>query len=130
MNLIEEIFNAIRNKTLNSLGAERDLMKLIQDKDISRAESLMQNRDKEVCEAIQEYNPDTHKVRRRRDKMRKNREPYKVEKLPRTRQRYINEVELFFLLANPILWKNKDGASDNAFEAFNDFCKPHVLIRQ
>ena len=121
MNLIEEIFNAIRNKTLNSLGAERDLMKLIQDKDISRAESLMQNRDKEVCEAMQEYNPDTHKVRRRRDKMRKNREPYKVEKLPRTRQRYINEVELFFLLANPILWKNKDGASDNAFEAFNDF---------
>lgn len=121
MNMIEAIFNAIRNKTLNSLGAERDLMKLIQDKDISRAESLMQNRDMEVCEAIREYNPETHSVKRRRDKLRKNKEPYKVEKLPRTRQRYINEVELFFLLANPILWKNKDSASDNAFEAFNDF---------
>ena len=35
MNLIEEIFNAIRNKTLNSLGAERNLMKLIQDNTVN-----------------------------------------------------------------------------------------------
>lgn len=123
MNIIEYIFNAIRNKTLNSLGVERDLMKLIEDKDISRAESMMQNRDTEVCEAIQEYNPETHEVNKRRDKKRKDREPYRVQKLPRTRQRYINEIELFFLLANPILWKNKDGMSDNAFKAFNDFLR-------
>lgn len=121
MNIIESIFNAIRNKTLNSMGVERDLIRLIQDKDISRVESLMQNRDLEVCEAIREYNPDTHEVNKRRDKPRKNREPYKVQKLPRTRQRYINEVELFFLLANPILWKNKDDTSDNAFTAYCDF---------
>lgn len=123
MSIIEYIFNAIRNKTLNSLGVERDLMKLIEDKDISRAESMMQNRDTEVCEAIQEYNPETHEVNKRRDKKRKDREPYRVQKLPRTRQRYINEIELFFLLANPILWKNKDGMSDNAFKAFNDFLR-------
>lgn len=121
MNMIEAIFNAIRNKTLNSMGVERDLMRLIQDKDISCVESLMQNRDLEVCEAIREYNPDTHEVNKRRDKLRKNREPYKVQKLPRTRQRYINEIELFFLLANPILWKNKDDTSDNAFTAYCDF---------
>lgn len=123
MNIIEAIFNTIRNKTLNSLGVERDLMKLIEDKDISRVESMMQNRDTEVCEAIQEYNPETHEVNKRRDKKRKDREPYRVQKLPRTRQRYINEIELFFLLANPILWKNKDGMSDNAFKAFNDFLR-------
>ena len=123
MSIIEYIFNAIRNKTLNSLGVERDLMKLIEDKDISRAESMMQNRDTEVCEAIQEYNPETHEVNKRRDKKRKDREPYRVQKLPRTRQRYINEIELFFLLANPILWRNKDGMSDNAFTAFNDFLR-------
>lgn len=123
MNIIEAIFNAIRNKTLNSLGVERDLMKLIEDKDISQVESMMQNRDLEVCESIREYNPETHEVNKRRDKKRKGREPYKVQKLPRTRQRYINEIELFFLLANPILWKNKDDTSDNAFAAYSDFLK-------
>lgn len=133
MNMIEAIFNAIRNKTLNSLGVERDLMRLIQDKDISQVESMMQNRDLEVCEAIREYDPETHEVNRRRDKRRKNREPYKVQKLPRTRQRYINEIELFFLLANPIQWKNKDASSDNAFSAFIGFLREtrfNVTMRQ
>ena len=35
MSFIEAIFNVIRNKTLNAVGVERDLMRLIQDKDIS-----------------------------------------------------------------------------------------------
>lgn len=42
MNFIEAIFNVIRNKTLNAVGVERDLMKLIQNKDISRVQSVMQ----------------------------------------------------------------------------------------
>lgn len=121
MNIIEGILNTLRNKTLNSLGVERDLMQLIQDGDIVRVQSMMQNRDEEVIEAIEEYYPEMHKVNRRRDKVRKNKEPYLVEKLPRSRQKYINEVEMFFLLANPVLWKNKDESSDNAFEAFNSF---------
>ena len=95
MNFVEAIFNLLRNKTLNSLGVERDLMKLIQDKDISQVQTLLQNRDMDVIEAMEEYNPETHRVNKRKDKQRKNKEPYKVEKLPRTRQRYINEVELF-----------------------------------
>ncbi len=47
---------------------------------------------------------------------------YRTEKLPRARQKYINEVELFFLLGNPIRWKkvNNEG-SDEAFEAYNQF---------
>lgn len=42
MNFIEAIFNVIRNKALNAVGVERDLMKLIQNKDISRVQSVMQ----------------------------------------------------------------------------------------
>lgn len=42
MNFVEAIFNLLRNKTLNSLGVERDLMKLIQDKDISQVQTLLQ----------------------------------------------------------------------------------------
>lgn len=133
MNFVEAIFNLLRNKTLNSLGVERDLMKLIQDKDISQVQTLLQNRDMDVIEAIEEYNPGTHKVNKRKDKQRKNKEPYRVEKLPRTRQRYINEVELFFLLGNPIKWKNDVNGTDEAFKAYNEFLQDtrfHTTMRQ
>lgn len=125
MNFIEAIFNTLRNKALNALGVERDLMQLIQDRDISRIQSMMQNHDSYVAEAIKEYNPVTHDVMNRPDKPRKNKEPYKVEKLPRSRQRYINEVELFFLLGNPIKWKSGSGIEnkDEAFEAYIQFLK-------
>ncbi len=126
MGFIDNLLNAIRNKYLNATGAERDLLTLIKDKDITQAQTLMQNRDTEVLQAIQEYNPELHRIMRKADKMRKGQEPYRTEKLPRARQKYINEVELFFLLGNPIRWKkvNNEG-SDEAFEAYNQFCKIH-----
>lgn len=125
MDFIGAIFNVLRNKVLNSMGVERDLMKLIQDKDISRVQTLMQNRDSCVNDAIKEYNPETHAVMNRPDKPRKGKEPYKVEKLPRCRQRYINGVELFFLLGNPIKWKPSSDVEgkDEAFEAYTQFLK-------
>ena len=120
MGFIDNLLNAIRNKYLNATGAERDLLTLIKDKDITQAQTLMQNRDTEVLQAIQEYNPELHRIMRKADKMRKGQEPYRTEKLPRARQKYINEVELFFLLGNPIRWKkvNNEG-SDEAFEAYH-----------
>lgn len=105
---------------LNSTGVSRDLYRLIQDKDISAALNLLQDRDDEVDAAIREYNPQTHEVMKRPNKYRKNDSPYFTEKLPRTRQRYINEVELFFLLGNPIIWK-KDEGDDEAFSLFTEF---------
>ena len=39
---------------------------------------------------------ESHEVNKRPNKHRKNQEPYITEKLPRGRQAYINEVELFF----------------------------------
>ena len=107
---------------LNAAGAERDLLQCIQDGDISSAISLMQDRDVDVDKALEEYNPQTHDVMKRPNKYRKNDNPYISEKLPRTRQRYINEVELFFLLGNPIVWKKEDG-DDEAFKLFTEFLK-------
>lgn len=107
---------------LNAAGADRDLLQYIQDGDIASAISLMQDKDAEVDLALDEYNPQTHDVMKRPNKYRKNDSPYISEKLPRTRQRYINEVELFFLLGNPILWKKEDG-DDEAFKLFTDFLK-------
>lgn len=121
-NYLQQIMTYFRNLALNSVGAERDLYQLIQDGDIDTVINMMQNRDDEVDNAIKEYNPQTHDVMSRPNKYRKNSDDYISEKLPRSRQRYINEVELFFLLGNPIRWKKENG-SDEAFALFVDFIK-------
>jgi len=121
-NYLQQIFSYFRNLALNSMGAERDLYQLIQDGDISTAVNMMQNRDNEVDIAIKEYNPQTHEVMKRPNKYRKKGDDYITEKLPRTRQRYINEVELFFLLGNPVKWKKEDG-SDDAYRLYTDFIR-------
>ena len=121
-NYLQQILTYFRNMALNAAGAERDLLQYIQDGDITNAINLMQNHDADVDKALEEYNPQTHDVMHRPNKFRKNDSPYITEKLPRTRQRYINEVELFFLLGNPILWKKEDG-DDDVFKLFTDFLK-------
>lgn len=117
---IQDILTYFRNLTLNAAGVERDLYSLLADKDVGTALNLMSERDDEVDAALKEYNPQTHPVMRRRNKYRKGQDPYISEKLPRSRQRYINEVELFFLLGKPILWK-KRGGTDKAFARFKEF---------
>lgn len=117
---LQQILTYFRNIALNATGVRRDFYQLIQDGDIDRAISLMQDRDKEVDNALQEYNPQTHDVMKRPNKRRRKMEDYKTEKLPRTRQRYINEVELFFLLGNPLIWKKADG-DDEAYMLFKEF---------
>ena len=123
---LNQIMTQFRNLVLNATGVRRDFYQLVLDKDISTAISLMQDRTTEVDEAIKEYNPETHKVMNRPNKIRKKMDPYITEKLPRTRQRYINEVELFFLLGSPIIWKNEDG-DDDAYKLFTDFIKDKYI---
>ena len=121
MNYLESLLQLFQNKILNSLGVERDLIQLIKDKDISRAIDLMQCRDEDVDTAIKEYDPALHEVNRRDNKPRAGQSPYITEKLSRSRQRYINEVELFFLLGQPITWEATSENTDDAFQAYNDF---------
>lgn len=117
-----DILTYFRNVTLNAVGAKRNIYELLEDHDVGTALSRMDEHDLEVDNAIKEYNPQTHDVIYREDKWIKGEKPYEVEKLPRTRQRYINEVELFFLLGNPIEWKKEDG-DDDAFKLFKDYLK-------
>ena len=119
-NYLQQVLSLFKNMVLNATGAERDLYKLLEDKDVDRAIGLMQDRDKDVDEALAEYNPQKHKIMERQNKPRKNERPYITEKLPRTRQRYINETELFFLFGNSINWTMKSGDSDT-FRVFQQF---------
>lgn len=119
-NYLQQIITLFKNKILNAGGVERTLYEYINDGDIGKAISLMQDRDTDVDEAITQYNPELHKVMKRPDKGRRSRNPYITVKIPRARQDYINEVELFFLLGNPIIWK-KDEGDDEAFKLFQEF---------
>jgi len=44
MGFIDNLLNAIRNKYLNATGAERDLLTLIKDKDITQAQTYAESR--------------------------------------------------------------------------------------
>ena len=123
MGLLNYIFNLFQNSVLNSLGVERSLLEVIQAGDIDRAKEMMQCRDYDVDKALREYDPEAHEVNRRPNKIRRDKKPYYTEKLPRGRQKYINEVELFFLLGQPIVWKATSDGTDNAFQAFSQFLK-------
>lgn len=124
MNIIDRLFTFFQNKTLNAIGIERNLLELIKAQDIDQAMSLMEDHDVETVQAIREYNPQTHIIMNRQNKVRRGQPDYRTEKLPRTRQRYINEVELFFLLGNPIKWKLSDESSDaDTFEAYTQFLR-------
>ena len=121
-NYLQQVLTLFKNVVLNSIGVERDIYKLLQDRDVMGAIRLMQNRDEDVDNALKEYNPQLHEVMKRPNKPRKNERPYITEKLPRTRQRYINEVALFFLFGNNVAWSMKEGESD-AFKLYQDFLK-------
>lgn len=133
MTIFKDIYSVIRNSTLNSLGVERTLQELLEDKDIGRVKEILQNRDEIVENAIREYLPSHHAIHRRMDKARSGRDIYRTEKLPRARQKYINEVELFFLFGNPLIWKLADGSPEVGFEEYKDMLKTlrfDSIIRQ
>lgn len=119
-NTVLQIKTYFRNLTLNAIGVERNIYERMDDGDVNSVISMMEEHDLDVDNALSEYNPQLHDVMHRADKWVKGEGKYRTEKLPRTRQKYINEVELFFLLGNPILWKKVDG-DDDAFEVFKKY---------
>lgn len=119
-NYLQQILTLFKNVVLNSVGSKRSFLELMEAGDVATAVAMMQEHDDEVDNALREYNPQTHKVMRRPDKPRKGEAPYRTEKLPRTRQRYINEVELFFLFGESIQWTKK-GGTDEAYDVFLQF---------
>lgn len=119
---VNNIQTFFRNVTLNALGIERDFYLLMEDKDVHHALAMCDDNSTDVENALAEYNPQLHKVMRTPNKYPSGRSPYITCKHPRTRQRYINEVELFFLLGSPIKWKKDDG-EDEAFDLFTKFLK-------
>ena len=122
-----------KNLVLGSDGAKKTIYEYMEGHNVSYVLSLMDDRENDIDQALKEYNPQLHEVMNRRDKYREDKsDPYITEKLPRTRERYINEVELFFLLGENIRWQKKDG-EDEAYQLFTDYLKDtffNAKIRQ
>lgn len=94
--------------------------------EVDDAINLFENRSAIVEQAIREYNTKTHTIMARLDKVRKDKSDYRTWKLPRNWQQYINEIELYFLLANGIKWEllNDDQEDNQALkDAFTAFSK-------
>lgn len=101
------------------------ISKILSD-NVDDAIALFEDHTVDVDQAIREYNTKSHSIMFRQDKVRKDKSDYRTWKLPRNWQQYINEIELFFLLANGIKWEllNDDQESnDKLKEAFNKFSK-------
>jgi len=123
MNLLSTFFNSASNTIQNAIGINRTVEELIRDRDISKVISLLQNRDEEVNEAILEYNPDTHKIMRKQDKIRIGRPPKVLAKLSAPYQQIINEIELTFMYGNPPTWQQDSDGADRAFQVYSDVLK-------
>ena len=120
LTFLRDIQTLFKNILLNSTGAQKTIYEYLDKKEVGKALSMLANRDSDIDKALKEYNPELHDVMHRPNKIREDADPYITEKLPRTRERYINEVELFFLFGMPIKWKKEDG-DDEAFKLFTDY---------
>ena len=119
-NFLTNLQQFFRNLILNAVGVERTFLEYVADGDIAHAIALMNSNATDVDNAISEYYPQRHKIMNRPNKRPKKKEPYITCKLPRARQRYINEIELFFLLGKDIVWQKVEG-DDEAYRLFTDF---------
>lgn len=130
--ILQQIQTFFKNLVLNSVGAKKTIYEYLDQKEVGKALSMMANRDDDIDKALSEYNPELHPVMNRPNKQREGDSDYVTEKLPRSRERYINEVELFFLLGQPIKWKKEDG-DDEGYKIYTQYLKDtffNAKIRQ
>ena len=119
------IFNTIANLFNATVGRNQEFEQLIVAKDIGRVISLMDNHHQEADEALKEYNPKTHVIMERKDKILKDLTGKRKGtlarwKLPVGYPVYINEMSLVFIFGQPVKWVQLSDDTDDGFKAFTD----------
>ena len=122
------IINQITNLFNAAVGRNQDFEQLIEARDINRVKSLMDSHREEAEEAMREYDPETHPIMSRKDKVLKdlkgNRKGTLTRwKLPVGYPMYINEISLVFLFGQPVKWKQKSESADEGFQAYTKLLK-------
>lgn len=119
------IFNSITNLFNAAVGRNQDFEQLIAAKDINRVINLMDCRREEAAEAMKEFDPKTHAIMERKDKVLKDLKGQRKGtltrwKLPVGYPVYINEISLVFIFGQPVKWKQRSEGTDEGFQAFTD----------
>lgn len=114
--------------TLNAKGVKLSVITLLNEGKVEEALHLFQDNSAKVLPAIKEYEASKHKITERPDKKVKNKEDYKTHKLPISYQKYINEIEKFFLLGQPLKWEMRNPVDEQkllkeTFSLFLDFLR-------
>ena len=120
-----QIFQQITNALNAAVGRNQEFEQLIASKDISRVKTLFQDREQKSLDALREYNPATHEINNREDKIVRNKLGQRTGvvkrwKLPLNYPQYINETSVVFIYGRPVKWSCKSENTDEAFEEFKD----------
>ena len=116
------VYEFFRNETNALIGNKQAFRELLAAGDISRARRYMENNTLRVEEALREYNPETHNIHKRENKIiyDKNGRRVRVEeqwKIAIPFQNKINELAVSFLFARPPKITQKSTGTDEIFEA-------------
>lgn len=118
----------IEHQELNAKGIKLTVVNLLNEGKVDEALELFQDNSYRVSQTIGEYRTQEHSIKFRPDKKVKNKEDYITHKLPLNTQSYINEVELFFLLGQPLKWEMRNSIDEQeglkeTYTLFIDFLK-------
>lgn len=114
MSLKEKIlgfFGSVVNEINAAIGYKQTFEELLDNKDVSRAIGMLENRSEKAVENLKEYNTKTHKVMSRPAKAiydkngiyLRNKE---VNRIAIPYPKFINEIALVFIYGRPPLWSN------------------------
>ena len=122
------IINSFVNLLNAAIGRKQDFDDLIKSGDISRVMSKMDSREMQTAIAMREYDPKTHLINKRTDKiiLDKNgnfKRKVKRWKLPVGYPKFINEIAVVFIYGQPVKWGQSSEGTDEAYAAFTQLLK-------
>ncbi len=114
--------------TKNAKGIKSAVVTLLENNKVDEALELFQDNSVSVNRALKEYRTESHQIKFRKDKQIKGKDDYITHKLPLNTQSYINEIELFFLLGQPLKWEMRNSLSEqeelkDVYKLFLNFIK-------
>lgn len=115
-----------QNMVVYNSGLMTKLVEMLNAGDVDNARKMFSCHKTAAMEAISQYDPKLHEIMSRSDKERVNKEDYRTAKLPRAKQRGINQTGAYFMFGNPVnltLANDPDEAKElkPAFDKFNEF---------
>lgn len=117
------LFNFISNEVKAAVGYQQSFAELLDNKDVTRALGLMQDRSEEAAKNLLEYEIGTHKINERKDRAVYDKKGNflrwsKRWKIPIPYPEFINEIALVFLYGRPVKWLQSSEGTDYAFDSY------------